>query len=175
MKTQINNTQPAQPHQIEHAAGQETSSVGLLGHLSNVIDAVDIDHSSLKAFMGVAGSVKDGVFALKNAYSSIAAFGDWMSGGDELDANVLAGLVHGLHALAMCDKALGGWSVLGDSTDLTAVLTDLAGLTCGVSEWSLSQVAFSGAKLCATLALSGNTTATIAINAAELAYKTYAG
>ena len=98
-----------------------------------------------------------------------------ISGGDELDANFLAGLAHGLHALAMCDKVLGGWSVLGDSTDLTASLADLAGLTSGITEWNLSQVAFSGAKLCATLALSGNTTATIAINAAERAYKTYAG
>jgi len=175
MPMQVNNTQPAQALQIQSAAESETVSVGVMGHLSNVVDAVDIDHSSLTAFMGVAGSIKDGVFALKNAYSATAAFGDWISGGDELDANFLAGLAHGLHALAMCDKVLGGWSVLGDSTDLTASLADLAGLTSGITEWNLSQVAFSGAKLCATLALSGNTTATIAINAAELAYKTYAG
>jgi hypothetical protein len=165
---------PAQlPPALETAT--QTTATGLLSSLSSAIDAVGIDSSTATAFLGSAGMMKDGFFALTNAYSSVSSFKQWMQGGPPMSSSSLTSLAHGLNAMALCDKVGGTLVGLGSYTGIAGGLVNLAKVVSGVHQGNLSQVAFSGAKLCATLALAGNPVATIAITSAEMLYKRYAG
>jgi hypothetical protein len=153
-----------------------TATTGLMSSLAGAIDTVGIDSTTAASFLGSAGMMKDGFFAMTNAYSAVNSFKQWMQGGEQptLSGSALTTLAHGLNAMALCDKVGGTLVGLGSYSGLAGGFVNLAKVVSGVQQGNMTQVVFSGAKLCATVALAGNPVATIAITSAEILYNRYA-
>jgi len=143
--------------------------------LSSVIDAVSIDSTTVSNFLDSASIMKDGLFGLINVYSSYNSFQGWLSGSQPPIGSALTTVAHGLNAMALFDKVGGTVVGLGSYTGLAGSFANIANVVSGFQQSNMSQVTFSGAKLCATVALAGNPVATIAISSAEMLYKRYAG
>jgi hypothetical protein len=142
--------------------------------LSSAISAVGIDSSTAMAFIGSASStgmaLKDGAMGLANAYKSVSSFTQWMRGGEPVSSQSLASLAHGLNAAALLDKAGGKLLGLGGYTNMASAVMNVSNIVSGVQSGNLTQVAFSGAKLCVCVALAGNPAAGFAVTAAEMLY-----
>lgn len=145
--------------------------------LSSAISAIGIDSDAAMAFIGSAGStgmaVKDGAMGLSNAYKSVSSFAQWMRGGDPVSSQSIASLAHGLNAAALLDKAGGTLLGLGGYTNIANAVVNVSNIVSGVQSGNLTQVAFSGAKLCVCLALSGNPAAGFAVTSAEMLYNRF--
>jgi hypothetical protein len=148
----------------------QTTGSSVVSSLAGIIDKVGIDSTTATAFLGTAGIMKDSFFGLSNAYSSVKSFNQWMQGDQPLTGGSLTTLAHGLNAMTLLDKVGGTVVGLGNYTGIAGGFVNLAKVVSGVQQGNLSQVAFSGAKLCVSVALAGNPAAGIAIASAEFLY-----
>lgn len=123
--------------------------------------------------MSVASVAKDSAFALSNAYTSVKSFGQWMQGVQLPRLSNLTSLAHGVNALVLLDKVGGNLVGVSNYTGLAGGMVNASKFVQGLHEGDISKVLFSGAKLCAAMALTGNPAATAVIFAAEQAHKRY--
>jgi hypothetical protein len=150
---------------------------GLQAMLSGAFEQCGIDQTTVQDYLGSVGIAKDsgmGMMSLKNAVSS---FSSWMSSDSYINKDALMTLSHGLNGVAMLAKTGGG--MLGGlgayATGATSAFVNASKVYTGVQEGNLSQALFSGAKLCAAVALSGVPMAGAALTVAEIAYNRYYG
>jgi|GEM_PF-808749 len=161
------------------AAAPATIASTAMTTLSSAISAVGIDSGTAMSFLSTAGSMgmtaKDGIMGLANAYKSVSSLSQWMQGGAALSTDSLSSVAHGLNAMALLDKAGGTLVGLGAYTNMANAVVNVSKIVSGVQDGNLTQVAFSGAKLCACVALAGNPAAGFALTSAEFIYNRYAG
>lgn len=150
---------------------------GLQAMLSGAFEQCGIDQTTVQDYLGSVGIAKDagmGMMSLKNAVSS---FSSWMSSDSYINNDALMTLSHGLNGVALLAKTGGG--MLGGlgayATGATSAFVNASKVYTGVQEGNLSQALFSGAKLCAAVALSGVPAAGVALTVAEFAYNRYYG
>ena len=147
---------------------------GLQAMLSGAFEQCGIDQTTVQDYLGSVGIAKDsgmGMMSLKNAVSS---FSSWMSSDSYINKDALMTLSHGLNGVALLAKT-GGGMLGGLGAYATGAFVNASKVYTGVQEGNLSQALFSGAKLCAAVALSGVPMAGAALTVAEIAYNRYYG
>lgn len=155
-------------------APEAESPPSVLSSLFSAIQSIGVDTKAATIFLNVAGMLKEGVYAAADAFRSAKSFGQWMQGGATLAMSAVSALSYGLNAFVALDKAGGGAFGLGNRPNLVEGAANLSKLVSGFQNGDLPQVVFSGGKLCALLALSGNPEANAVISMAESMYERYA-
>lgn len=155
-------------------SGASATPPSKLTGLFSAIQSIGIDIKAATIFLNMAGTLKEGIYAATDTFRSATSFKQWMQGGAALATSGVGALAHGLNAFIALDKAYNGALGLHNFpvvADAAKIITKLAS---GLENGSLPQVVFSGAKLCALVALSGNPNAKAVIAMAESMYERYA-
>ncbi|WP_368640671.1 hypothetical protein ABRZ04_05825 [Castellaniella ginsengisoli] len=158
-----------------------SGSSGLQSMLTGAFQQCGVDRETLDTYLESAGVLKDTGMALKDAgmglwgiKSAVSSFSSWMSSDSYINSKALMTLSHGLNGVVLLAKAQGGvFSTLGAYSGAASAFLNATKVYTGLQEGNVSQALFSGAKLCAAMALSGVPAAGAALSAAEFAYNNY--
>ncbi|MGB3274713.1 MAG: hypothetical protein WBA82_00835 [Castellaniella sp.] len=149
--------------------------------LTGAFQQCGVDRETVDTYLESAGVLKDAGMVLKDAgmgawgiRNAISSFSSWMSSDSYINSKALMTLSHGLNSVVLLAKAHGGeLSKLGAYSGATSAFLNAAQAYNSLQEGNVSQALFSGAKLCAAMALSGVPAAGVALSAAEFAYNHY--